>query len=318
MPAGIPVKNENWKDKGDCAIFITEKKFNQDYDYERLASELKELNNYLNNRKLSRGSWLERRQMASRMGIFSSLRRLTKREIKAFFGGASLAGVDGSFNTFGASFPYLLTIFRALARMSRKGRNGDRIWAHQVFSPLLPKYQNYIDKMFQAGLDTDEAMARLRWEILAVLEAQVGNEALEKGDLRLLLWDGGFGRLAAHAGSLWETIKALAIKKGVLLLGVTEEIATCALAGCISQCEQDFQGITGDREILFGLLKPGEVLKIKNQGKNWGRIYVRFSNHPQVIAVDYLLEQEYELETALNFLYTITPFTEGVFLFGWI
>jgi len=37
------------------------------------------------------------------------------------------------------------------------------------------------------------------------------------------------------------------------------------------------------------------------------RVYVRFSWHPQVIAVDYFPEQEEVLPDALSFLYTITP-----------
>ena len=64
--------------------------------------------------------------------------------------------------------------------------------------------------------------------ILAQIESKVAVQALSLKP-RLLLMDGGFNRLKEHAPDIWNELKAAAIREGVLLLGVTEEIASCSL-----------------------------------------------------------------------------------------
>lgn len=158
------------------------------------------------------------------------------------------------------------------------------------------------------GQRPDEAMAHLRWEILAKLEAEVAEKTLALRP-RLVVLDGGFARLKMHAPEIWSRLKITALEQDVLLLGVTEEIATSSLVRTFTQKDDPgFTGVMGDREILFGLLQPGETYQLHegNSGEQ-GRLYARFARHPQVVAVDYLREQESSLEPALNFLYSITP-----------
>ncbi len=252
-------------------------------------------------RKEARGSWEARRRKAREKGSFFPLRRLSSGEIQEFFRGSSLVGVDGSLNTFGAAFPYTVTFFRALARSCRTGAEGKRFWAHRIFSPLLPEHRAKVEEKVKAGLDPEEALARLRWETLAALEAEAGRRALEEEHPRLLLWDGAFARLEAHAPLVWEELKSCALSRRTLLLGVTEEIATSSFRDLGA-------GMMADREILYSLLRPGEGFQLREEGREEvGRVYVRLASHPQVIAVDYLPEQRGDLATALNFLYTITP-----------
>jgi len=271
-----------------------------------LVMEIKELNKFLQERRLSRGTTVERRRQAGREGSFFQLRRLAGKEIRSFFQDHPLVGVDGSFNNYGAGFPYLVTFFRALARSSQPDpQTGERIWAHRVFSPLLPRYQEQVREKLELGLDPEDALARLRWEILAALEAEVGKHALILKKPRLLLWDGGFARLETHAAATWQQIRDDALRQGTIMLGITEEIATTSLVQALSPSSGD---IWGDRELLYGLQKPGEVFcRQERSGSKRRRVYVRFAVHPQVVAVDYLPEQEQELAAALNFLYTITP-----------
>ncbi|HHW40862.1 MAG TPA: DNA double-strand break repair nuclease NurA [Syntrophomonadaceae bacterium] len=271
-----------------------------------MITEIKELNKFLRERRLAGGTSTERRLQAGREGSFFRLRRLTGEEIRSFFQGHPLVGVDGSFNNYGASFPYVVTFFRALARSSRPDpQTGERIWAHRIFSPLLPRYREQVREKLELGLEPEDALARLRWEILATLEAEVGKQALIMKKPRLLLWDGGFARLEAHAAATWQQIRDEALQQGTIMLGVTEEIATASLVQALSP---DAGDIWGDREVLYGLLKPGEVFcRQERGGSKRKRVYVRFASHPQVVAVDYLPEQEQELAAALNFLYTITP-----------
>ncbi len=278
-----------------------------------LAAELKELNGALARRQQAAGGTAMRRNLAQQIGKIAPLRYLGPEEIRALFGDSPLVGVDGSFGSCGASFPYTATFFRALARSTRRGAAGNRFWAYKVFSPLLSKDQARVQWLLDQGINPDDALAHIRWETLAAMETQMGEAALEREHPRILLWDGGFARLEKHAPAIWGRIKNGALQKGAIMLGVTEEIATQVLVEQVSEIEDALKGaFTGwaDREFLYGLLQPGEILRVHKQTNSpcrWNRVYARLSGHPQAIAVDYLAEQAGDLDDAMNFLYTVTP-----------
>lgn len=267
--------------------------------------ELKELNRYLGERLRARGDHEQRRRLAALHGEFMKLSRLQGDGLERFFTGASLVGVDGSLNNFGASYPYVVTLFQALAWVTRTGGGEPRrIWTHQVFSPLLPRYREKVQNRLQDGMNPEDALTRLRWETLALLEAEVGRQALIEERPRLLLWDGGFARLESHAPALWEEMRDKALQQKTVMLGVTEEVATSILAAALTPGQEGL----GDREILYGMLQEGEAYFFAGQtGGDKRRVYLRLAAHPQALAVDYLPEQEEELPGALNILYTITP-----------
>ena len=273
-----------------------------------LVTELKELNKYLEKRHRVGGTTREKRLRAHQKGVFAPLLELSGKEISSFFRGRPLVGVDGSLANYGASYPYVLTFFRALAHTTGTDCNNERIWDQEIFSPLLPRYQEKIEERRSKGQGPEEVIAHLRWETLATLEARVTKQTLTLRP-RLLVLDGGFARLKMHAPEIWSGLKVTALKQDVLLLGVTEEIATCLLARMFSlDRDANFPGVMGDREILFGLLEPGETYRLhEGDSADQGRLYARFARHPQVVAVDYLKDQESVLEPALNFLYSITP-----------
>jgi hypothetical protein len=276
---------------------------------DRLLAELRELNEYLEKRYKQGGTTAERRGRAAEKGVFAPLSALQGEEISSFFQGRALAGIDGSMTTEGASYPYQLTFFRALALLTAAGSNKQSIWAEEIFSPLLPRYRSKIEEQLGGGRGTEETMAHLRWETLARLEAEVARRAAALRP-RLLVLDGGFGRLKEHTPHIWSDLKGAALEDDVLLLGVTEEIAASSLAEklCPPDKAAASPGLMGDREVLFGLLRPGETYRLhEEESGDRGRLYVRFAAHPQVVAVDYLKGQESGLEPALNFLYSITP-----------
>lgn len=273
---------------------------------EHLFAELKELNRYLQKRRRVGGTRRERRECALEQGAFIDLDDLSGPEIQSFFQGRPLAGVDGSFVTYGASYPYVVVLFRALARTTAPC-GGNRIWRESIFSPLLPRFQEKLSERLEQRMTPEAVLAHLRWELLAELEAEVAEQALEDENPRLLLLDGGFARLEKHAPEIWERVRKVALNQDTVVLGVTEEIATCSLAQTLLG-RRGFPGDLADREVLFGLLEPGEVYQREGElFRGRGRVYVRFARHPQVVAVDYLVEQQDELLKALNFLSTITP-----------
>jgi len=284
-----------------------------------LAAELQELDRALAQRRQTSGNAAARRRIAQGIGAISALRHLSGEEIRSLFGDAPLVGVDGSMGSCGASFPYTVTLFRALARSTAAGAAGARHWTYRVFSPLLPGHQARVQELLDQGLGPEAALAHIRWSTLAAMEAEAGQAALEREHPRMLLWDGGFARLEEYAPETWERLQESALRQGTVMLGVTEEIATRILADKVPEAagpeESQYQraGRPADREWLYGMLQPGEIFQLNGApavgpgaGKR-GRVYARLAAHPQAIAVDYLTAQSGELETALNFLYTITP-----------
>jgi hypothetical protein len=274
----------------------------------QLAEQLNALNGQLEQRQRKQGSIAERRRRAAAAGSFQNLQRLPEAEVAAFFDGAPLTGGDGSVNSFGASYPYIVLLFRALARSSRSTVQGEeRRWLSQVFSPLLPECREQLQQLTeQEGLTVEAALGRLRWELMARQEAEVGLQAMLSEQPRLFLWDGGFSRLEKHAPAVWQQLREYALEHSVVMLGVTEEIATANLESEFFPEAELRQGV-GDRELLFGLLHPGESYRNRRPTSGQGRVYLRMGSHPQVVAVDYLPEQQGELETAISYLYTITP-----------
>lgn len=278
-----------------------------------LVVELKELNGALARRQQAAGSAAMRRSLAQQIGRITQLHYLCPEEIRALLGDSPLVGVDGSFGSCGASFPYLVTFFRALARSTRQGVAGNKYWTDKIFSPLLSKDQARVQGLLDQGLNPEDALAHIRWETLAAMEAEAGEAALERERPRILLWDGGFARLATHAPAIWERIKAGVLRQGTIMLGVAEEIATRTLVKQMSETgDTPAEAFAGwaDREQLYGMLQPGEIFRVHGHLDapcRWGRIYARLSRHPQAIAVDYLAEQAGDLEAAMNFLYTVTP-----------
>jgi hypothetical protein len=193
---------------------------------EQLISELKELNEYLEKRHRMEGTTEERRQRAKQKGVFADLSKLSAEEIASFFQGMPLVGVDGSLVNYGASYPYVLTFFRALAHTTSSSGNCERIWEQEVFSPLLPRYQGKMDDYIGTGQDAEEALAHLRWGILATLEAKVAVQAL-KAEPRLLVLDGGFARLKNHAPEIWNSLKDEVLEREVLMVGAFSSCKQC-------------------------------------------------------------------------------------------
>jgi len=276
-----------------------------------------------------------RRLLEERVGRLEKLAPLSPAEAAAWFGGRSLAAVDGSVNGLGGAFPYLLQLFQALCKTS----HGERTVASEVFSPLMPGVQARIDELTAQGLPREAALRLLSGRRLSALELQVARRAIREYRPRLVLFDGGFMRYLRHAPEEWEKYCALALELDVLSVGVIEEVASFQLAGALGSERDETAGdgagnvfsppgdvsggdgrpgaggsvrpIVYDRELLFGVLAPGECLFVRPEVevKNAGlyTVFARLSRHPGAVAVDFLCEQAGAALQIMRYLYTITP-----------
>jgi len=243
---------------------------------------------------LARREWL-RERLATRVGRLRPLRRLSPGELQAWLGGRSLAGVDGSCNLVGGSYPHYVAVMAAVARTTR----GEEAWAWQVWSPL--------NSDEHLGEEADE-MARRR--ALSALEARVAAQALEQYSPRLLLVDGPLVRLRIEAQEEWEALFRQAHRQRTLPVGVIESVGTSLVA---AQLREDLPAAwrgAFDREILWGLLEPGEMLFVEHPHRPGLRTcFMRAGLDPAPTGLDFpaLVPVGEDLDTVADVLFTLTP-----------
>lgn len=214
------------------------------------------------------------------------------------FGSAPLVAVDGSTHGFGGSYPFVLHLFRAAARSSR----GERVVEHGFLSPLVAAHREEVAQMAaREGVPRDYALLLVRDRQLCRLEVRAAAAAVAALRPALVLFDGGFLRYAHHAPEEWEEYCATARAAGTVSVGVIEEAASSGLARAV--VGEGFY----DRDLLFGLLDPGEALFLPPVKRGVYTVFARLSRHPQAVACDFLPEHSQQAPAVMEYLYRITP-----------
>ncbi len=237
-------------------------------------------------------------------GQFKKAVKSSPENMKVLTKGRSITAVDGSRLEYGSFYPYHLAFLRTLAGTTGK----EDIMDSQVLTPLNPEVQGLVENLASKNkISNDEALKIYLKRALAQMELKTALEAVKKYRPFMLMLDGGF--LLFDRFPEWQLLCAECLENETILVGVIEEIATAEIAPMI-----DIEAIGRpriyDREILFGLFDKGEYLhfdpgyKIK---KDYSTVFARLSTSPQAIAVDFLAEQEADIEKAINFLFTLTP-----------
>ncbi len=230
------------------------------------------------------------------IGCFNRCQRLDHRDLSHIVEKGGVVGVDGSTNSAGGPFPYLLTLQQALAKACI-GEKGD-VTIADAFSPLTMK----------ASMGEEEYRDFIKRN-LACLEVKVALAALEQLSPKMLLLDGSLVRYKIEAAPLWEKLKSRALTQNTILVGVVEGIST----GIISECLKNVLPWSGyppsDWEILFGLLQVGEMLEIAPGlfKEGFRTCFMRSSMDPKPIGIDLPEEQQGYLNEVGNLVFTLTP-----------
>lgn len=213
-------------------------------------------------------------------------------------GEGPLVAVDGSVNGFGGGYPYVVYLFRAAARSSY----GDRAVEHGFLSPLVPTHRQEVAAVSrEAGVPREYALTMVRDRHLCRLELRAARAAVTRFRPSLVLFDGGFLRYANHAHDEWEVYCREARTVGAISVGVIEEAGSSGLARAVTG--EDFF----DRDLLFGLLEPGEALFPAPVKRGFYTVFARLSRHPQAVACDFLPEHRESALAVMQYLYRITP-----------
>ncbi|MFD1427978.1 hypothetical protein JOD24_002196 [Kroppenstedtia sanguinis] len=217
-------------------------------------------------------------------------------QLKKWLGQETLVGVDGSVNTTPGTHPHTLSVFQALA----KGTRGEEKWSADLYTPLLEKEE-------EEGEEGQLAReAKHRGRLLAGLEIQVALYAIRNWTPRVVMMDGSLLHFLIDHAEGWDELVEVAEQAGVLLVGVTEEIGTKSLARALFP----EQGNYSDREILFGVMKPGEAYispEMDPAGTGLWKTVLSPAKHPQPVGVDGLLSQSDAREDLVRLVHTLTP-----------
>ncbi|WP_078429502.1 DNA double-strand break repair nuclease NurA [Alkalihalobacterium alkalinitrilicum] len=238
-----------------------------------------------------------RQSLFDKNGCFRQMELRNFRILSNWIGGLQIAAVDGSVNQTKGEPPHVIYFFQALARTLK----GYEKWEFDLYTPLL-------EVLEEEELETQK---RIRSKRMAELELLAAKAMMEDCSLKLILMDGSLTHYAIDAPLLWQEVKQLALHKETLLIGVTEEVGTSFL---YQELDLEFKEAQGqqnvyDRDLLFGVLKQGEMLFMeKAQNKpHVHTAWLRPSSDPAVIGVDILIEQKEEMEPICDFLYSTTP-----------
>lgn len=259
-----------------------------------------------------------RKIIQAEFGEFIKLKKLTETALQQWLGNQVIVGVDGSVNTLGSNFPHYISLLQALAKSTAR----KDISNAELFCPLLSSTQEQINDFIQARkrqgirVNEQEAASKIRSSKLAELELSVALKAIKNWASKLIILDGSLIRYRIEAENKWKELKEAAIKEEVLLVGVIEEIGTQEIGKHLAKINKGLEGINEenkdklktfyDRELLFGILKEGEMLEMEFKS-GFKTAFLRSSRDPQVIGIDVLKEQQDSLQKMADLVYTLTP-----------
>lgn len=255
-------------------------------------AELDELRAALETRRSALGTAADRRAKLAAFGTYHNTRPVNLE-------GQVWAAVDGSYVSFGSPFPYVVEVYRALARTTR----GAAVVQTDLFCPLRPTDAKRFDAMDPGG--SEDKLGAFRHSLLTSLEVRAGLELVEKHRPDLLLLDGGLLPVEHHAAEAWAELCEMADRVGTTLVGVIEDIATHELGKLIGA------GPAFDREVLDNVLEPGEAF-IPDQdhavkSERYATAFVRWASEPRPVGVDVRLRDAKRLPEILDMLGTTVP-----------
>jgi hypothetical protein len=283
---------------------------------QKLQDLLSTVNAILSVREKSRPAReVVRRRLQDEVGAIKREAPLAPDTIGELAGGRPLVGVDGSVTAYGALFPQIIHFFRALASTTALPVE-EGLCLVDLFYPELEAHRREIEETVvraaAAGenLALEAAASQLVRARLAALEVRAAREAVEKYQPFAVLFDGGFLRYGSLAPAEWKEYRELAVDRGVVSIGVIEEIGTFDLARKILAEPVVTPSFTCDRDLLFGVLEPGEWLEVKGDlelKKTYYTCFARPGSYPGAVAYDFFQEQAHRAAEFIPLLFGLTP-----------
>ena len=261
-----------------------------------LMDEVSHLNERLKKRKniskLSRE--YIRNLITNEIGNFKVYDRFDVNKLKEIKESGSICVVDGSVNRIGANYPNYVEFFQSMALLSS---DQEPLVKADILCPLVDEY-------------SERDQFQISKEKLCATELAVAIEAVSHHDIKILMMDGTLMRYSLEAEDLYEDLVKLCDMKGVLLVGVVEEISTKIIMNTFHENGKNV-GMLFDREALFNVLDMNEGFvveghKSRKDEYNIEQAFIRTSKDPCVIAIDIPSQNMNNFDEIISFVLTMS------------
>ena len=261
-----------------------------------LMDEVSDLNERLKNRKnvskLSREDI--RNLITNEIGKIKIYDRFSVDKLKEIKQDGCICVVDGSVNRVGANYPNYVEFFQSMALLSS---DKEPLVKADILCPLVDEF-------------SERDQFQISKEKLCATELAVAIEAVSNHDVKILMMDGTLMRYALEAEGLYEALVELCDEKGVILVGVVEEISTKIIMNTFHENGKNV-GMLFDREALFNLLDMNEgfvVKKYKSRKEEYNieQAFIRTSKDPCVIAIDIPSQNMGKFDEIISFVLTMS------------
>ena len=241
-----------------------------------LIDEVSHLNERLKNRKnVSKLSRKDVRDLINnKIGKIKFYERFSVDKLKEIKQDGCICVVDGSVNRIGANYPNYVEFFQSMALLSS---DQEPLVKADILCPLVDEF-------------SERDQFQISKEKLCATELAVAIEAVKNHDIKILMMDGTLMRYCLEAEDLYNDLVELCDEKGVILVGVVEEINTKIIMNTFNENGVNV-GMLFDREALFNVLDMNEgfvVNEHKSRKKEYDieQAFIRTSKDPCVIAID--------------------------------
>lgn len=236
--------------------------------------------------------------LSSEVGCIKELKKLSPKEMDRILCSSGIIGVDGSINNYGGIYPHYISLIRALAKSTQ--RDEEDIFFDDVYVPFIE------------ARDSEDDDEKRRRSHMSAMEISAASAAIDRMKSRVILMDGSLMHYSIDCPTEWKEFKQKAIESGKIVIGVTEEIKTRDIIEAVKTIVDISDDMLYDREIIFGMLKVGEMLEFrfgltKKMDSGIKTCYVRMSEDPQAVGLDFLEEQYDEGIKYADVVYTLTP-----------
>lgn len=242
------------------------------------------------------------------IGEIIKIEKLEKDELEKCFKRGGIIGVDGSRNRLGGAYPHFVEIYQGLAKSTIY--DDEPIFKADFYTPLYLEKERDLLKKIEEEENKEEAIRNYK---LSGIEVDVALEGLKKFNPYAIMMDGSLIRYDIECFDKWIELRKECEKRGIILIGVIEDIKTSIIGEqLIEQKNIETKEFLYDREILYGLLEYGEIIKIKDKVAKKSRagftsIFMRSSETPSIIGMDILDSQREYLDEMAKLVLSLTP-----------
>ncbi|MDU2132144.1 DNA double-strand break repair nuclease NurA [Finegoldia magna] len=261
-----------------------------------LIDEVSHLNERLKNRKnVSKLSRKDVRDLINnKIGKIKFYERFSVDKLKEIKQDGCICVVDGSVNRIGANYPNYVEFFQSMALLSS---DQEPLVKADILCPLVDEF-------------SERDQFQISKEKLCATELAVAIEAVKNHDIKILMMDGTLMRYCLEAEDLYNDLVELCDEKGVILVGVVEEINTKIIMNTFNENGVNV-GMLFDREALFNVLDMNEgfvVNEHKSRKKEYDieQAFIRTSKDPCVIAIDIPSQNMDDFDEIISFVLTLS------------